>query len=348
MFVTWPDLLWLLLVLPLLLAGYLRHVRRRQRQARRFASLASVGPALGARARHLPAALLFLGVLAMLLALARPQALVMLPARAESVILAMDSSGSMRATDVQPDRITAAQNAARTFVEDQPSSVKIGVVAIASTAAVVQSPTQNREDLYRALERLQLQRGTALGSGIVIALATLLPEAGIDVKELIGEGRGGAAPREGEGPRPIEKRTEKPKPLEAGSNTSAAIVLLSDGQSNTGPDPIKMSQVAADHGVRIFTVGIGTPEGTTLTANGWSMRVKLDEDVLKKIATTSGGEYFRAANARELKKIYQYLSARLTLEKMQQTEVTALFAALGAALAMSAALISLLWFNRIL
>jgi len=262
----------------------------------------------------------------------------------------MDISGSMRATDVQPNRIVAAQNAAKTFVADQPGSVRIGVVSIAGTAALAQSPTANREDIVRAIDRFHLQRGTALGSGLAISLAALLPKANIDVKQIIGEGLR-PAPRSGrkpEGVKPEAEKTDGGKSAPPAREESAAIVLVSDGESNTGPDPMKVAKIAAEHGVRIFTVGIGTTEGAVLSTEGMSMRVRLDEETLKKIATATGGVYFRAGNSAELKKIYRYLSAKLAVEKGQTTEVTAVFVAFGALLATIAGLLSMSWFNRIL
>jgi Ca-activated chloride channel family protein len=254
-------------------------------------------------------------------------------------MLVMDASGSMRADDIKPDRISAAKDAARAFIDAQPRDAKVGIVSLAATAAVAQSPTRKREALHEAIERFQLQRGTALGSGIVVALTTLLPEAGIDAEKHIN----GYSTRSMYGA-PVEP----PKPVAPGSNGAVAIVLLSDGQSNTGPDPLKMAQLAADHGVRVHTVGIGTAEGATLTVNGWSMRVRLDEEALKKIAAVTHADYFHAASAAELKRIYGSLATRLAVEKKRPTEVTALFAALGAFLASVAALLSLLWHGRIL
>src|SRR5215467_11800542 len=163
---VWPDLLWLLLALPLLVVAYLLVLRRKQRNALRYASLTVVKGAIGSGyriRRHLPP-LLFLTALAlMIVAIARPSAVVLLPSQHQTVILAMDVSGSMRAKDVEPSRLEAAQNAARAFVADLPSSTKIGVVSFAATAQVVQAPTENREDILAAIERFQLQRGTAVG-----------------------------------------------------------------------------------------------------------------------------------------------------------------------------------------
>ena len=342
---AWPLMLWLLLLLPLIAALYWHGLARRRRDGLRYANLVPAVATASRWRRHTPPVLLLLALASLLFAITRPSAVVMLPSRVETVMLAIDASGSMRATDVKPDRISAAQSAAKTFIDDQPGHVRIGVVAVAGAAAVVQPPTESREDLVQAIDRFQLQRGTALGSGLVISLATLLPQGAIDVEKLINPQ--GPPPPAGRELGAAAKPGSDTKPVTPGSNTAAAIVLLSDGVSNIGPDPLKMAQVAADHGVRVFTVGIGTPEGTTLTANGWSMRVRLDEDTLKKIATTTGGEYFRAGTAPDLKKIYKVLSARLAFDKHISTEVTALFVALGALFAMTGALLSLLWFNRI-
>ena len=339
----WPSMLWLLAAVPGLAALYLWLLARRRKTDARYASLAMAGDAArapGRLARHLPPALMLLGLTAMIFAIARPQAQLMLPARQETVILAMDVSGSMRATDIKPNRLAAAQEAAKAFVAAQPRHVRIGVVAIAAAAAVVQSPTDNREDIVQAIDRFQLQRGSAIGSGLIIALATLLPDAGIDVEQIV----------HGRSSRPWfdAKKTEEHKPVPPGSNGSAVIVLLSDGQANIGADPVEAAKLAAKHGVRIYTVGIGTVEGTTLGFEGWSMRVRLDDELMKKIAATTLGEYFQAANATDLRKIYQHLAARFVLEKRRSTEVTALFVAAGAALAALGAILSVFWFSRIL
>jgi Ca-activated chloride channel family protein len=342
--VQWPTMLWLLAILPVVAGVNFWQMARAKRGAQRYAGL--IAPEAtskrGRFARYLPPALMFLGLAALLFAIARPQAALMLPARVETIILAVDTSGSMRAADIKPDRITAARAAANAFLAEQPRQVRVGVVSIAASAAVAQSPTDNRESISNALERFQLQPGTALGSGLIISLATLLPDAGIDLEKII-SGKppyppGGVTPASGAPPF---------KPVAPGSYGSAVIVLLSDGQSNMGPDPAAIATIAAERGVRIFTVGIGTPEGATLTVNGWSMRVRLDEEVLKKIASTTRGEYFRAGDAAALKKIYRQLGARLVLEKQQTMEVTALFAGLGALLSLVAALMSMAWFNRL-
>ena len=234
----WPTMLWLLLAVPLLMLVYSRVLKRRGALAARHARLETVGGAATSRLqRGLPPLLWLLGLTALILAVARPQAALVLPARIETVILALDMSGSMRATDLEPTRLAAAQNAAKAFVDNQPRHVKIGVVGIAASAALVQSPTDNREDIVKSIERLEPQRGTALGSGLAIALDAALPQARINVEEFINPPKG----RKDEPRKKLEERE-----MTAGSNTAAAIVLLSDGQSNVGPDPLKAAELAAE------------------------------------------------------------------------------------------------------
>jgi len=339
----WPSMLWLLVIVPLVAALYWVLLRRRSKASSRYASLETVGGhALGTASRMrrmLPGLFWVLALTALILAIARPQAALTLPARLDAIILALDMSNSMRATDIKPNRLTAARDAAKTFIEAQPSNVRIGVVAVAASAAVVQSPTDNREDIVAAIDRLETQRGTALGSGLIIALDALLPAARIDVEEFIN-------PRAGE--KKIRRTDELPAREPKGDNKQVAIVLLSDGQSNVGPDPLKAAEIASDYGVRIYTVGIGTTEGVTVSAEGWNMRVRLDEEALKKIADVTSAEYFPAADAATLKKVYQRLSTKLSFERQQPTEVTAVLVLLGATFALCGALLSLWWFSRIL
>jgi Ca-activated chloride channel family protein len=341
----WPTMLWLLALVPACVALYLWLLARSRKVALRYASLGLAGQAAGAASRfrrHVPGALLLLGLTALLFAVARPHAPLTVPARQETVILAMDVSGSMRATDIKPNRLAAAQAAAKEFVARQPRHVRIGVVAVAGAAAVVQSPTDNREDIVQAIDRFQLQRGSAIGSGLLMALATLLPNAGIDVEQITYSRQGRPWMRD------QARKSEEFKPVPPGSNGSAAIVLLSDGEANTGFDPMEAAKMAAERGARIFTVGVGTREGTTLGFDGWSMRVRLNEDVLKKIAATTEGEYYQAASAPDLSAIYKQLTTRIALEKKRTAEVTALFVAVGATLALLGALLSMFWYNRIL
>jgi Ca-activated chloride channel family protein len=343
----WPGLLWCLLALPALVALYLWLLARRKKAAVRYASLSMVKEAMGAGStfrRHVPPFLFLLALGAMIAAMARPTAIVLLPTQQQTIILAMDVSGSMRAKDVQPNRLVAAQEAAKAFVADLPGSVRVGVVSFAGTAAVVQQPTHSREDVVAAIDRFQLQRGTAIGSGIIVALATIFPDAGINVSELI-YGRDGG-PKPAPIPPPAKDPKQDFKPVPPGSYPSAAIILLTDGQRTAGPDSMEAAKMAADRGVRVFTVGVGTPTGEVIGFEGWSFRARLDEDTLKAIANATRGEYYFAGDAVKLKQIYENLNARLVYER-KETEITAFFAAAAAALALLAALLSLAWFNRI-
>lgn len=344
--VLWPRMLWLLAPLSLLVVTYIWLSARRRRAYARVAGLSNPSATGGAGAvrRHVPPLLFLVALCALVGAVSRPQAVMMLPSLHKNIILAIDTSGSMRATDVKSNRLNAAQSAARAFVENQPPHSRIGVVSIAGTASVVQSLTDNREDLLQAIERVQLQRGTALGSGIYISLATLLPDAGIDMEHLVYGRSSRYSWRWADAERPVEDR----KPVPPGSNRSVAIVLLSDGENTAGPDPLEAAKLAAEHGVRIYTVGIGSAEGITLGFSGWSMRVRLDEATLRKIAATTHGEYYAATSAQELKTIYEHLSARMVIERKRATEVTAVFVGFGALLLVISALLSVLWFNRVL
>jgi len=321
-----PEFLWLLVGMPAIALLYVFVLKKRKQAALRYANLeivkAAVGKGLWWR-RHLPPAILFAALAAMLAAVARPSAVITLPTHHETVILAIDVSGSMRANDVQPSRIEAAQAAARTFIAQQPRSTRIGVVAFAGSAALVQAPTSNRHDLRAAIEQLQLQHATAVGSGILVSLKALFPQEEFDVR-----------------------KKPQSKPARPGSYTAGAIILLTDGQTTAGPDPIDAARLAAERGVRVFTVGVGTDNGQILTGEGWSMRVRLDEEALKIIADLTRAEYFYAGTAMDLKKIYESLRSRMVMEK-KETEITSVFSAIAAAAVLLSATLSLLWFNRI-
>ncbi|MSQ63667.1 MAG: VWA domain-containing protein [Betaproteobacteria bacterium] len=344
---AWPELLWFLLLLPLLVGLYVWLLRRKSRSAVRYANLGMIKEAMGAGAkyrRHVPPVLFLLAILLLILAMARPSATVTLPTQKQTIIMALDASGSMRAKDIEPSRLVAMQNAAKQFVADASPRTKIGIVIFAATASLVQPPTDDREAINAAIDRIQLQRATATGSGLIVSLATLFPGAGFDVSSAI---FGRDAPRNA----PIgdaKKDSKKDhKPVPPGSYSSAVVILLTDGQRTTGPDPIEVAKKAADRGVRVYTVGFGTTSGEIIGFEGWSFRVRLDEETLKTIATMTQGEYFHAGSAADLKKVYQTLNSRLSLEK-KETEVTALFAAAAGLLTLLAGLLSMLWFNRIL
>jgi Ca-activated chloride channel family protein len=332
----WPEFLWLGAALPLLVALYVYLLRRRKRFAVRYSSLALMRDAMSGASwrRHVPPLLILFALAALIVAIARPSATMTLPSQHETVILAMDVSGSMRASDVEPNRLAAAQAAAKAFIGDQPSHVRIGIVAFAGTATVAQAPTTNKDDLYAAIDRFQLQRATAIGSAIIVSLAVLFPDGGYDVASYSYA---------------AEKKKPPPnfKPVPPGSYGSAVIILLTDGQRTTGPDSLLAARLAAERGVRIFTVGVGTPEGKIVGFDGWSMHVRLDEETLRAIADLTRGDYFYAGNAVDLKKIYQTMNSRLVMET-KKTEIGAFFSAAAALLVLIAGLLSLAWFNRIL
>jgi Ca-activated chloride channel family protein len=342
---VWPGLLWLLLLVPALVAVYWLALRRRKAAAIRLPSLAPVREAVGRRTwrRHVPAVLFLAALASLVLAAARPTALVALPTQQKTIILAMDVSMSMRATDIAPNRLSAAQSAARAFVEDVPPGTKIGLVSFAGSAAVVQPPTRKRQEVLDGIDSLQLQYATAIGSGLLTALKTLypgMPEP--DLPSIRGGGRGGAA-------RPLQKERDEPGSAAsppARSSASAAIILLTDGQTTAGPDPVLVARLAAERGVPVYTVGIGTREGDFIGGEGWMMHVKLDEEPLKRIAADTRAEYFYASDASSLANVYRQLNAQIALERAH-TEVSALFAALAALLAVAAAVVSLLWFPRL-
>jgi len=343
----WPEALWLLVVLPLLVGVYVWLLRRKRKSAVRYANLGMIKEAMGAGSkvrRHVPPALLFLALAALAVAMARPVAIVTLPTQKQTIVMALDASGSMRAKDVEPSRLVAMQNAAKQFVAEASPRTKIGIVTFAATATLVQPPTDDREAAIAAIDRIQLQRATATGSGLIVSLATIFPDAGFDVSTAV---FGRDAPRSG----PIGGAKKDPKkdfkPAEPGSYSGAVVILLTDGQRTTGPDPIEIAKMAADRGVRVFTVGFGTTSGEIIGFEGWSFRVRLDEETLKTVAQMTRGEYFYAGTAADLKKVYQTLNSRLSLEK-KETEVGALLSGIAALFAMLSGLLSLLWFNRIL
>jgi Ca-activated chloride channel family protein len=335
-----------------LVLAYLVLLRRRKQAAIRYASLALMREALGPKQQirpHIPPLLFLLALITAIIAIARPSAVITLPSEVQTIVLAMDVSLSMGAKDVDPNRLTAAQLAAKSFIEQHPPNARIGIVAFGATASLVQTPTQNQEDLLAAIDRFQLQRGTATGSALYLALATLFPDAGIDLESLVFKGglSSGSQPMLRQNPTLKEDTKGKDaKAVAPGSYTSGVIILLSDGRRTTGPDPLDAARMAADRGVRVFTVGFGTVEGGTIGFEGWSVYVRLDEETLKAIADVTRGQYFHAGTAEDLKKVYDTLNAKLVLER-KETEITFIFAAVAAMLLLVAFLLSLLWYNRI-
>lgn len=341
-----PELLWTLLLVPLALGLYVWLLRRRRRRVLDFSALGLVRQAMGRSAlwrRHLPPALLGLALLLGLLSLARPVARITLPADYMTLVLAMDVSRSMLANDVEPSRIEAAQKAAKGFLQDLPGNVRVAIVSFAGTAQVVQHVSDQREQWLSAIDRFALQRGTATGSGLLLALSTLRPEVGIEVESNLFGGRLDSE-RRGQSLDDRRPATQTRVPVPPGSYTGGAIVLLSDGRRTTGPDPLDAAKVAAHLGVRVHTVAFGTPHGVIPGYEGYSFFTQVDEETLKAVADITQGEFFKATSAQELKRVYEHLSSQFSLER-RDTEISALLAAAAALLLALALSLSMFWFR---
>jgi Ca-activated chloride channel family protein len=327
----WWEALFGLALIPVLAAIYIVMQRRRQRYALRYASVSLVAQAVGAGPgikRHIPAALYLLALAAMIVALARPTATVPLPSNTGTVILSIDVSGSMLAEDVEPNRMEATKEAARSFVEKQPDGVRIGIVSFSDFGALVAPPADSRTQALEAIGRLRPQRGTNIGAGLAVALDAIYEEQADGEPIVTGQ--------------PIPT----PVPGEEIDTPPASIVLVSDGQSNTGSDPLELAQEAADAGIKIYAVGIGTPEGTVLQIQGRNVFTRLDEATLKGMAELTGGTYFNAQDEDDLRQIYDDLSRERVIED-KETEVTFAFAGAALALSVAAGSLGLVWFNRL-
>ena len=334
----WPGNLFLVLVVPALIAAYIWAQRRRQKYALRYASLSLVREALGngpGRKRHIPPALFLTALLFMTIGVARPETTVVVPVQEGTVILALDVSGSMLAEDLKPNRMEAAKEAAKAFVARQGADVKLGVVAFSGDAQIVQTPTKDKDLVVAAINRLRPQRATAIGRGMLASLDAIFedseeqPPSVIAMKRLAGENTG-----------------PTPPPVPMGADHTATIVLLSDGQNNQFPAPQQVIEDAANRGIRVYTVGVGSSDGTVVRIQGRSVRTRLDEATLKQIAEATGGQYYNASNEKDLRAVYENLSTQLVFRE-QKTEITALLTAVAAVLSMVAAALSLFWFNRI-
>ena len=351
----WPEMLWTLLLIPVLLAAYFWMLRRRMRSAVIASNLSAIRLAQAGRRtlrRHVPPTLCLIAITCGLIGSAGPMARVVLPADYMTLILTMDVSRSMLAEDIPPNRIRASQEAVKAFVEGLPANIRIGLVTFAGTAQRAHGVTEKREDILEAIDRFQLQRGTATGSGLLMALDMLLPDAGIKLESTVygwdtgsaeaqptaRQERGSIAGMAGDAPRGPE--TTAPP----GSYRSGAVVLLSDGRRTTGPDPLEAARVAAKLGVRVHTVAFGTPEGFIPGLEGWSFYARVDEETLRQMAQITQGEFFRASNAADLQGIYEHLASRFRLER-QDTQVGALFALLSIVLTALAVGLSLAWFR---
>jgi Ca-activated chloride channel family protein len=330
----WPIMLLLLLVIPLVVWLYVRLQRRRRLVLERYGSLGFVqgagGNRLGAR-RHIPPALFLAGLTILLISLARPQTVVSLPRVEGTVILTFDVSGSMAATDLQPSRMEAAKTVARDFVQRQPTTVRIGVVAFSDNGLAVQAPTNDQAAILGAISRITPQRGTSLGQGIMASLNTLDANAEDETRQYSTLT-----------PTP----TPTPAPVPPGSDTSTAIVLLTDGENTGPPEPLEAAQMAADRGVRVYTVGIGSPEGIDLEVEGFTVHTQLDEETLKQIAEATAGTYYNAQSQEELQEIYENIELQLVV-RPEDTEVTALFAGMGLLILLIGGACSFLWFSRV-
>jgi Ca-activated chloride channel family protein len=349
-----PLMLWSLLLVPLMVVGYLWLLKRKRKQVVAFSAVSWILQNMDTPSpwrRHVPPAILAIALALLLLASARPMARVTLPADYMTLIMAMDVSRSMLAEDVEPSRIKAAQKAAKAFLQDLPPNVRVGIVSFAGNAQVVQHVTHQREELIAAIDRFQLQRGTATGSGLLLGLATLRPEANIDLEaalynpnpfaygDAFSAGAKGGAKSLDDKPDTKERTPEPP-----GSYKGGAIVLLTDGRRTTGPDPLVAAKKAADLGVRVYTVGFGTPNGFIPGYEGYSFFTQVDEEALKAVAKITEADYFKAGSAEDLKKVYQHLSTQFTLEK-RDTEVTSLLAGLALLLIFVALTLSAVWFR---
>jgi len=345
----WPGSLILLGVVPLLIAAYVWLGRRRRRFAVRFSSLSLIRqaqPGVSRWRRYLPPALFLLALTSLLFALARPVAVFAVPTNKATIIMAMDVSRSMCSTDIKPNRLVAAQNAALAFIEGQRPDTQIGIVAFAGFAELVQPPTADRNALRDAILSLTTGRRTAIGSAILKSLE-VIAEADPDVAPITGD------------------QSQSVAPVAPGEFAPHIIVLLTDGASNTGPLPEEAAQEAVNRGIRIYTIGFGTEQGGEMPNcnpryvgnepySGFGMgsgfggfgsgqfRRGIDEETLKRVAAMTSAEYYSAESTEELVNALRELPTHL-IARYETEEIGFAFAALGALLAALAFALSLAW-----
>ncbi|MCC6891825.1 MAG: VWA domain-containing protein [Anaerolineae bacterium] len=328
-------MLWLLLLIPVLIALYIILQQRRQQSITHLSShslIRSTLPTGANNRRHIPPIFYILALTVLVLGLARPQAVVSLPRLAGTVILAFDVSGSMAADDLEPTRMDAAKVVVEDFIESQPATVQIGVVAFSDNGFSVQTPTNDEEMLLAAIDRLSPERGTSLANGMMMSLDAIRAASGQTNTNYYGD---------------LSLTPEPtPTPMPRGMYAPAVIILLTDGENNQSPDPFEIAQMAADRGVRIYTVGIGSPQGTEVHINGFTVHTELDEATLQQISQITAGTYFHAENEEELREIYDTISSQLVV-KPQEMEVTSLIAGVGILFFLVGAMFSLLWFGRV-
>ncbi|GAB3072464.1 VWA domain-containing protein [Pedococcus soli] len=343
---TWPWMLLGLFAVPALVVAYRAQQRRQDARRDELAAMGLVpvggipteagaagpGQVWGAagsparrrdRRRHLAPALMLAALTVLLVSLARPTATVAEPRREGTVMLAFDISTSMAAKDISPTRLDAAKAAARKFVERQPSTIRIGVVAFGDSALVSQQPTEDRTEVLAAIDRLTPQGATAVGRGIVSSLSAI---AGKPIEV-------GATPGAGDD-------------ADIGYYGSAAIVLLSDGENTTDPDPLEIADLASSAGVKIYTIGVGSTRGTVLQVDGFQISTALDEASLRKISETTDGAYYAADDAASLSKVYSSIDLAWTA-RTQEREVTSWFATAAAILLLLGAAVSVLRAGRV-
>jgi len=342
MYFLWPGCLWLVAALPALPLLYAWLLRRRARSAVRYSNLELVRGAIGRRwRRHVPPALFFVALSILAFAAARPVASLTLPWARSQVLLAMDVSRSMQVSDVKPTRLAAAQEAAKTFLRELPRDIEVGLVTFAATAQVVQPATTDRDSVASAIDAFQMQYGTAIGSAIVVCLSELFPDHGLSVEEMTF----GSVHRSRKADEKAKAPPKEFKPVPPGSYGSAAIVLLSDGRRTTGVDTLEAAKMAADRGVRIYVIGLGTVEGNVGAGEGLSIYMQLDEPTLQEVARMTGGQYHHAGTAEDLRIVYRNLGSRMEVQR-REIELAPLLALVAVAVVAAGAMLSLLWFNR--
>lgn len=328
----WPTMLFLLLLMPLLVAVYFYMQRRRRKFIENYGRLGIVqgdaGRGPGVR-RHVPSILFLVSLTVMTLALARPQTVLSYPRVEGTVILVFDVSGSMLADDLKPTRLDAAKAAAREFVARQPAGVQIGVVAFSEASLPVLTPTNDQDAIFGAINRLSPQRGTSLANGMLMAMETI-----------VGGGENGAGTADPLAPTP----QFLPEAVE--QHTDAVMVLLTDGENNMSPDPLEVAHAAAEYGVRIHTIGIGSTSGVELEVNGFIVHTRLYEEPLQAISEITGGQYFNAQNEEDLRTIYENIEPEMVIKK-DKMEVTSVFAGIGILILLLGGALSLVWFSRI-
>jgi len=331
MTLIWPPLLLLVLLVPL---GLLLAMRIDRRRRGTVAALTGTLPtsAAGAERRQtrllgrIPALLVVSGLTVLAVALARPQATVALPRLEGTLMLTFDVSGSMAATDGAPSRMDSAKAVAKAIVDQRPEGVVIGVVAFSDTGVSVVPPTQDTTAVLAAIDRMAPTRGTSLGGGILATLDAI-SKAQSDTPADYYSNRSPAP-------------TDTPPPVAPGSDAATMMVVLSDGENNVRPDPVAAAQAAADRGVRIVTIGVGTAAGTTLDLDGFKVQTSLDEATLQQIADTTSGAYHAAADGDPAAAVFDELAQRLVV-RSEPIEITALVAAAALVLLVAGAALSL-------